>query len=160
MNAKVPIKDRLLGCVESTEEGKCWLWKCHISPNGYGRIQLEGTSKLAHRVSFEAFNNTEIPEGMYVCHVCDVKHCVNPAHLFLGTPTDNMQDMIRKGRKKHSLTGKCGELALRRKLSAEQVLEIRRRRSNGESQRQLAAAFGVDNSNIFLICKRVTWRHI
>lgn len=80
----------------SKQSSGCWLWLAAKSRIGYGAFQALGESK-AHRVSFKLFNG-EIPEGMSVLHKCDVRNCVNPEHLFLGTQKDNMQDCARKGR--------------------------------------------------------------
>ena len=78
----------------------CWLWTGGISHSGYGNFWYNGRSLSAHRASYQ-FNFGPIPEGKFVLHKCDVKICVNPMHLFLGTTDDNMADMVAKGRQAH-----------------------------------------------------------
>lgn len=75
----------------------CWLWTAYTLPKGYGRIKVDGKAVLAHRVSHE-LHVGPIPEGLHVLHRCDTPSCVNPDHLFLGTPQDNMTDKMQKGR--------------------------------------------------------------
>ena len=74
----------------------CWLWTaCTVA--GYGRIRVNDAAVYAHRFSWE-IHNGPIPAGLWVCHKCDVRSCVNPAHLFLSTATGNAADRHAKGR--------------------------------------------------------------
>ena len=81
----------------------CWLWLAHTNPKGYGRFAVggrDGGQEGAHRASWR-LHHGEIPPGMRVLHNCpagDNPTCVNPAHLWLGTDKDNMDDMVAKGR--------------------------------------------------------------
>lgn len=77
--------------------GECLEWQGYRMPNGYGHVAFLGRMRLAHRVAYE-LTHGPIPEGMLVCHRCDNPPCTDPEHLFLGTHSDNVQDMLRKGR--------------------------------------------------------------
>ena len=78
----------------------CWIWQGYKIKNGYGRTTRNYKQILAHRLSYQ-LNIGDIPEGLCVCHTCDVRACINPDHLFLGTIKDNNQDKINKGRAKN-----------------------------------------------------------
>lgn len=77
---------------------ECWLWQAAVIHNGYGQFTYKYKGIKAHRFSYELYKG-EIPKGMLVCHSCDVRNCVNPDHLWLGTQKDNIQDMFKKGRR-------------------------------------------------------------
>lgn len=92
----VPLMARLLAHTSKTET--CWLWTGSVfKSSGYGACWVDPRTIGAHRASWIAHFG-EIPEGMFVCHRCDVPLCVRPDHLFLGTPADNTRDMQQKGR--------------------------------------------------------------
>jgi hypothetical protein len=76
----------------------CWLWTGGTSGYGYGHFSLPVRGcRTAHRAAWTLYRG-QIPAGLHVLHKCDVRCCVNPSHLFLGTHSDNMRDMVRKGR--------------------------------------------------------------
>ena len=108
---------------------------------------------LAHRLSWEMAYGS-IPEGMCVCHRCDVRNCVNPEHLFLGTRADNNRDMVAKGR--HTR----GEGRSSAKLKEFHIPFIRSAKSNGMETNELAWCFGVSRTAIDNVVNGKTWRHV
>src|SRR5689334_15866969 len=95
-----PLMDRLLERSSPEPNTGCWLWLGPVRPDGYGTIGRGGRNGgmvPAHRASYEVHFGPP-PKELCVCHRCDVKTCINPAHLWLGTKKDNTQDMMRKGR--------------------------------------------------------------
>ena len=124
---------------------ECWAWNGTRGNGGYGMFKGTKTG-LAHRMSYTLANGP-IPIGLDVLHRCDNPPCVNPAHLFLGTNSDNQQDCIAKGRHAPPPT---------QKLTADIVRGIRRSRA---SAKDLAAIHGVTRSTIYDIRNRQTWRN-
>lgn len=135
----------------AVDKNGCWLWQAKISKNGYGIISLSKTnSKLAHRVSYELFIG-RVPNNFLVCHTCDVRSCVNPKHLFLGTQWDNVQDMVKKGR------NAIGECLPQAKLTDKDVINIRKENT---TMREAANKYNVSVATICRIINKQIWKHI
>lgn len=137
----------------------CWPWTGGKTSAGYGAIMVNYKNILAHRFSYE-LHNGPIPEGMFICHKCDNPACVNPTHLFLGTPQDNMDDMISKGRQ--VLTEPptfFGEDHPNAALTWEQVDEMRQLFATGQcSPAELASRYHITKANVGYIIHWRTWR--
>jgi hypothetical protein len=128
----------------------CWEYSGYRNDGGYGIISVLGNPQKAHRVAYDLCVG-DVPNDMKVLHSCDNPPCVNPAHLFLGTQQDNVDDMIGKGR---LVLGK-------RILIPEQVIEIRRLLTeNTLNAEEISKLFGVNRNVIYQIKHRHTWRHI
>ncbi len=142
------------------QENGCIYWVGCINEDGYGLVRISGVTVSAHRAAWVmAFG--DIPEGMCVCHKCDVPKCVNPDHLFLGTHAVNMRDKVKKGRMviTHAFLtaakrNKKGENNPRAKLSNGDVEEIR---GSLLPVDELASRFSVTSQNINAILSRKTW---
>lgn len=83
--------------VQVDKSGDCWLWTGAKSPSGYGQFAVNRQPTRVHRYSWELANGP-IPAGLSVLHRCDVRNCLKPEHLWLGTAADNQRDMTEKGR--------------------------------------------------------------
>jgi len=127
----------------SNDADACWLWTGHIGENGYGHFGIKGRMYKAHRVSY-FIEHGRIDNDRLVLHRCDVRACVNPAHLFLGTPKDNSQDAVKKGRN----TKLYGEQNGKAKLTRAAVFAIRRLCKRGVYQKTVAKQFGVSEATV------------
>lgn len=128
----------------------CWLWQLALKSDGYGIATLNQKYIRAHRLSWQLFYG-EIPKGKCILHRCDVRHCVNPDHLFIGTAQENSRDMIEKGRSAR------GESHSQAKLSTREVIDIL---ESTDSHRVLAKRYNVSYGNIGNIKSGRTWGHI
>lgn len=132
--------------VDKTED--CWIWNGARDKDGYGRFKLDGKVQGAHRVAYQEFVSV-IPKDLHVLHHCDNTSCVNwESHLFVGTNDDNVLDKILK--KRHPT-----------KLTDEKVLEIRAKYIPRKySTYKLAKEYGIDQSIVYDVVSRKSWKHI
>lgn len=153
-NNRRPARERFLNKVSKQGHDGCWLWMGAKTSSGYGKMRIDGRTVQTHRYSYELYYGA-IPNGMFVMHSCDRTTCCNPAHLSLGTHSENMRDRDNKGRKPiGSKTGKA-------KLTEAQVAEIRCEYAKGTvTLETLSAQYGISQSSISMIVNRKRWRHI
>ena len=149
------VDQRLWARVSKTPT--CWLWTAAVTANGYGELMIDGRMWTAHRLSWTIANGP-IPDGLYVLHHCDVRHCVRPDHLYIGTAAQNSKDAVERGR----ATGGSspGEINPNHRLTEAGVREIREMAAAGTPQPQIAAAFGVTQACVSSVVTRRTWRHV
>lgn len=138
----------------------CWIWVGSKFQNGYGQISVAlGKSPVrAHRWSYEHYVGP-LREGMFICHRCDNPACVNPDHLFQGTPSENSQDRERKGRGRPAKGTKVHNA----KLNDDLVREIRaayKWHDKEFSAAALAKKYGISGSTAFNIIRRKIWKHV
>lgn len=131
------------------QESTCWEWNMGKAKGGYGKMstQRDGRSVTvyASRVALRSRLGRPIVPGMQALHTCDNPPCVNPNHLYEGTPKQNTKDMISRGRRADSHIK--GGLATRR-LTEKQVTEIRTRVTEGAVQKRMAEEYGVSAQTI------------
>jgi len=133
----------------------CWLWTGAQRGNGYGAIKIAGKTKSVHRVVYEIAYKQIIPQGLMICHTCDVRNCIKPEHLFCGTHSDNMADCLKKGRRKVPNGKKflAGELHINHKLTNLDVKNIKLLREEKKSLRFIAERYKIDHSRVWQITK-------
>ena len=148
-----PIEERFWPKGSVGNDGNCWIWNGPVNGNGYGGLTVSGKVIQVHRISWQ-LHYGDIPAGMCVCHKCDNPLCVNPKHLFIGTPKDNSRDMTVKGRSSY---GRKNGRAI---LSPDDILKIRERYLSGERPIDLSREYGVTSTNIIRIGKRKLWKYI
>lgn len=128
---------------------QCWEWQASGAA-GYGYLYVGEVHYRAHVLSWELANGP-VPEGLCVCHHCDNRACVNPAHLFIGTRGDNIRDATMKNRLQHGEDHYCS------KLTEDEVLEIVERFDSGESPTRIADDFSISRSAIYQIMNGDAW---
>jgi len=135
-----------------TDVNECWEWVGYKTPNGYGWFRFNGKSEFSHRVAFRIWKG-DIPDNMVIRHRCRNK-CVNPAHIELGTYSDNQKDRVRDGTDGNGIKNSFTI------LTDDNIREIRRRRLTGEKLLSISQSFGVKQNTISRICNGKTWKHI
>ncbi|KKM73354.1 hypothetical protein LCGC14_1411270 [marine sediment metagenome] len=142
-NDKISLWPNQSGCLE---------WTASVTEKGYGNFHVSGKTVRAHRIMYELFNGP-IPAGLVVRHNCHNRLCVNLDHLLLGTQKENIHDSIRAGR--HPMPNA-------RKLTPNQVLEIRRRAIGSGHYKaftvKLGAEYGISHQTIQDVILRRTWK--
>jgi hypothetical protein len=141
------LSERFWRHVPKQPDGECWEWQGTRQSHGYGHLRWGGKQVYAHRVAY-LLANGQVPRGVHVMHSCDNPPCVNPQHLSTGSRTDNMQDMVRRGRQRHG-----GAL-----FGWGQVEALRERYRGGERQIDLAVEFGVSPSSMHNLISGKTYR--
>ncbi len=151
------IAQRFWPKVSVTADTACWLWTGAFSSNGYGSIRIKQKGHNTHRIAWELMFGP-IPAGMFVCHRCDVRGCVRPDHLFLGTSIDNIRDMMRKGRDYRGIP-KRGSDVRTSKLTEDHVRIIKARLKDAPygMQPTIARHYGVSTTVINNIANGKAW---
>lgn len=140
------VKCKIIQCSEKQGSG-CWLWKSG-STGGYGKLRYKMKTTSAHRSSYTAFVGP-VPEGKWVCHKCDKPLCVNPDHLFIGSPSDNRRDAIDK---KRIPVGEDSHLS---KFTDDQIEEIRFLKKEGFTYSRLMRIFACSLPHIYNIVHNI-----
>lgn len=131
---------------KGSNDDECWIWKVRFTAWGYGRINWNKKEVRAHRYSYEYYNG-KIPDNLFICHTCHTPACVNPKHLYAGTPKENTRDALIAERMSST-------------LSRNDVIEIKKRLEKNESLTALGKEFGVQKGCIWNIKHNRSWRHV
>lgn len=150
---KVPAEVRFWLRVVKTAD--CWLWTAHIAKDGYGRFKDAYKEIYPHRFSWIVHFGA-VPDGLDVLHKCDVRHCINPSHLFLGTDADNVADRVAKGRNGDTK----GEKNSQAKMTSEKVIAMRLDRQTGLTWELLSKKYNISICQARQICVGRWWKHI
>lgn len=178
----LPLQERFeAGYIPEPNTG-CFLWFAARDEDGYGCIRAEGKSSRAHRVAW-ILAHGPIPDRLLACHRCDTPECVNVEHMWLGTNAQNTRDRHTKRRDASGLRNgsytrpdrrpvgdrngartqpgiRAGSRHSQARLTETDVVVIRQRYQDGETQLALAAAYEVSQTTIWGIVTRHRWRHV
>lgn len=131
----------------------CWPWMGALSSWGYGFARIEGRQINASRASY-IIANGPIGADLYVLHHCDNRACVNPRHLYAGTPQQNVRDMDQRGRRGRGFhPRRRGEQHQAARLSDETIAAIRAEMAAGGKQRHVAAKYGCSHTYVGMLVR-------
>ena len=154
-NRSKPVLDAFHEKYKVDPKTGCWNWTASLMQTGYGQFNpRNGKIVTAHRFSYQTHKG-EIPKGMFVCHTCDNRACVNPDHLWIGTNAENLKDMREKGRAVYS--PQRGEDNHSSKISAKDAEFIF---LSCEKQSVLAEKFNLTQAAISAIQTGKNWRNV
>ena len=145
------IEQQFWSKVDRKSKEQCWEWTGAKNNAGYGNMKVNGKYVNSHRVSYELNNKKKIKEGLFICHHCDNPSCVNPNHLFSGTPLENDADKVKKRR--HVF----GMKHPRAKLVDQDIIKIK---SSSGPHKYIADEYGVSRRLIGMIKQGSIWKHI
>lgn len=155
LNTKSDWGDKFLAfCAEGSPD-ECWEWTGSRRRHGYGAMNIARVAWTAHRLSY-ALHYGDLPAGAFICHRCDNPPCVNPAHLYAGTPADNVRDIDARDRRVVVRGERNGHAV----LTEQAVLEIRALAESGVRHADIADEFGVSKPTISAVATRRNWRHV
>ena len=148
---RIPLSEKIERSSVKIPESGCWIWMKSLNHGGYGKTCLGKELTIsAHRASYEA-KYGKIPNGLMALHSCDVRSCVNPDHIFLGTQRENMEDKVLKNRQAY------GEKHGMSKLKEDEAKEIK---YSKEDTNILASKFNCSKVTIRQIRQGLFWKHI
>jgi hypothetical protein len=157
MMSRITAYEYLVSNVVNVNTDACMLWPFYANKQGYGTLTLLSPSGkrgpvFAHRLAYKIVHGEwPMPKGL---HRCDNPKCFNPRHIFPGTPRDNSDDMVAKGRQAK------GEYTGLSKLTDELVEQARREYAGGLTSKQLAARYGVSVNVMCAALSGETWKHV
>ena len=149
------LPDRFMRLVAPCPMSGCWIWTGCINRGGYGWAAYKGRARTAHRVAWMLLHG-DLPRHLHVCHKCDNRACVNPAHLWVGTQQENNRDCIEKGRHRSPIGSERAWAV----LDEAAVAYIRAQPKRRGLLYELAEKFGVKHSTIHNARGGRVWKHV
>lgn len=146
-------EERFWRKVDRRGPDECWPWLARRNATGYGEFWHANTMAKAHRFALSLKLGRDLAPGECACHSCDNRACVNSAHLWVGTKTENNEDRDRKGRQR-TLVGESHGAA---RLTEDDVRAIR---GSALPAKSLATRYGVTVVSISRIRRRIQWGHV
>lgn len=145
---------RFIEAKRTVNAAGCWIVRHGVDTNGYPQMRVTGTLVRLSRLSYEAYKGA-IGAGLFVCHQCDTRLCVNPDHLWLGTVQDNTADMDSKGRRRSGdFKGARNSNA---RFTEDDILAIRASELNAST---VAKQYSTSAKNIRRIRSGARWSHL